>query len=190
LADRPVPAGIYLNVAVRGLLTGLVYGLMALGFPDLRRGARRQFRPRQMMTIAMYLAIALFSAYKLDPLVMLVPISGVICARLRDAARAHQSFINRPEHSQFMLLVAIALIMVNGSHRLRQTRRAQTRHASTVFMGRLIVDATGYAGAAALVVAAALFASSASRWPARPSGPAPTTCRRPGGRARRQRPMR
>ena len=42
------PAEIYLNVAVSGLLTGLVYGLMALGpVGHLRRGARGQLRPRR-----------------------------------------------------------------------------------------------------------------------------------------------
>ena len=76
-----MPAEIYLNVAVSGLLTGLVYGLMALGLSVIFGVVRVvNFAHGEMMTIAMYLAVALFSAYKLDPLVMLVPIAAVLFA--------------------------------------------------------------------------------------------------------------
>ena len=64
-----MPAEIYLNVAVSGLLTGLVYGLMALGLSVIFGVVRVvNFAHGEMMTIAMYLAIALFAAYGLDPL--------------------------------------------------------------------------------------------------------------------------
>ena len=112
---EPVPVDIYLNVAVSGLLTGLVYGLMALGLSVIFGVVRVvNFAHGEMMTIAMYLAIVLFSAFKLDPLVMMVPIAGVLFA-LGYAMQAGliNPFIDRPEHSQFMLLVAIAIIMVN-----------------------------------------------------------------------------
>ena len=60
--DRSVPAEIYLNVAVSGLLTGLVYGLMALGLSVIFGVVRVvNFAHGEMMTIAMYLAVALFS---------------------------------------------------------------------------------------------------------------------------------
>ena len=56
-------AEIYLNVAVSGLLTGLVYGLMALGLSVIFGVVRVvNFAHGEMMTIAMYLAIVLFSA--------------------------------------------------------------------------------------------------------------------------------
>jgi branched-chain amino acid transport system permease protein len=72
--------------------------------------------------------------------------------------RAHNPFINRPEHSQFMLLVAIALIMVNGSSSSRpDAQSVQTRYASTASCWGPIVTPPVYAYAA-LVVAAALFA--------------------------------
>ncbi len=46
---------------------------------------------------------------------MLVPISAVLFALGYLMQRALiNPFINRPEHSQFMLLVAVALIMVNA----------------------------------------------------------------------------
>ena len=159
-----MPADIYLNVALSGLLTGLVYGLMALGLSVIFGVVRVvNFAHGEMMTVAMYIAVVLFSTFKLDPLVMMVPIAGVLFA-LGYAMQAGliNPFINRPEHSQFMLLVAIAIIMVNGLLILfgPDARNVQTSYAFDSFaLGPLIVDATKtYAGGAAVVVAAALFA--------------------------------
>ena len=89
VAGSLVPAEIYLNVAVSGLLTGLVYGLMALGLSVIFGVVRVvNFAHGEMMTIAMYLALVLFAAFKLDPLVMLVPIAALLFAlRLPDAGR-------------------------------------------------------------------------------------------------------
>jgi branched-chain amino acid transport system permease protein len=164
LQDKTVPAEIYLNVAVGGLLTGLVYGLMALGLSVIFGVIRVvNFAHGEMMTIAMYIAVALFSAFKLDPLVMLVPIAAVLFA-LGYVMQAGliNPFINRPEHSQFILLVAVALIMVNGLLIIfgPDARNVTTSYSFDSFqIGPLIVDATKvYAGAAAIVVAAALFA--------------------------------
>ena len=57
----------------------------------------------------------LFSGFGLDPLVMVVPIAAVLFAfGYALQAGIINLFVNRPEHSQFMLLVAIALIIVNG----------------------------------------------------------------------------
>jgi branched-chain amino acid transport system permease protein len=159
-----VPADIYLNVAVSGLLTGLVYGLMALGLSVIFGVVRVvNFAHGEMMTIAMYVAIVLFSAFKLDPLVMMVPIAALLFALgyLLQAGLI-TPFINRPEHSQFMLLIAVAIILVNGLLIVfgPDARSVQTAYSYDSFQfGRLIVDATKvYAGGAALVVAAALFA--------------------------------
>ena len=104
-----------LNVAVGGVLTGLVYGLMALGLSVIFGVVRVvNFAHGEMMTIAMYLAVTLFGAFELDPLIMLVPIAAVLFA-LGYAMQAGliNPFINRPEHTQFMLLVAVAIIIVN-----------------------------------------------------------------------------
>ena len=66
---------VYLNVAVAGVLTGLVYGLMALGLSVIFGVVRVvNFAHGEMMSIAMYIAVVLFSSFHLDPLVMLVPI--------------------------------------------------------------------------------------------------------------------
>src|SRR5678809_1319588 len=69
------------NVIVSGLLTGLVYGLMALGLSVIFGVVRVvNFAHGEMMTIAMYIAVVLFSTLGLDPLVMLVPIAAVMFA--------------------------------------------------------------------------------------------------------------
>jgi branched-chain amino acid transport system permease protein len=121
------------------------------------------FAHGEMMTIAMYLAILLFTAYKLDPLVMMVPVAGVLFALGYVLQRGLiNPFINRPEHSQFMLLVAVALIMVNALLIVfgPDAQGVQTSYSFRSFLvGPLIIDANkAYAGAAAVVVAAALFA--------------------------------
>jgi branched-chain amino acid transport system permease protein len=159
-----VAAEIYLNVAVSGLLTGLIYGLMALGLSVIFGVVRVvNFAHGEMMTIAMYLAIVLFASLGLDPLLMVVPIAGVLFA-LGYALQAGiiNPFISRPEHSQFMLLVAIALIIVNVLLIVfgPDARNVQTSYSFASFLiGTLIVDATKvYAGVATLLVAAALFA--------------------------------
>jgi branched-chain amino acid transport system permease protein len=159
-----VAAEIYLNVVVSGLLTGLVYGLMALGLSVIFGVVRVvNFAHGEMMTIAMYIAIVLFNALRLDPLAMAVPIAAVLFAfGYALQAGLVNPFINRPEHSQFILLVAVALIIVNALLIVfgPDARSVQTSYSFDSFqVGRLIVDATKvYAGGATVVVAAALFA--------------------------------
>ena len=159
-----MPFEIYLNVAVSGLLTGLVYGLMALGLSVIFGVVRVvNFAHGEMMTLAMYLAVVLFASFKLDPLLMMIPIAAVLFG-LGYAMQIGliNPFIARPEHSQFMLLVAIAIILVNGLLIVfgPDARNVQTSYAFDSFaVGPLIVDATKvYAGVAAIVVAGALFA--------------------------------
>ena len=159
-----MPAEIYFNVAVGGVLTGLVYGLMALGLSVIFGVTRIvNFAHGEMMTIAMYIAVVLFSTLKLDPLVMMVPIAAVLFA-LGYVMQAGliSPFINRPEHSQFMLLVAIAIIMVNGLLIVfgPDARNVQTSYSLDSFeVGGLIIDATKlYTGVAAIVAAVALLA--------------------------------
>jgi len=159
-----VPAEIYLNVAVSGLLTGLVYGLMALGLSVIFGVVRVvNFAHGEMMTIAMYLAVVAFAALKLDPLLLLLPIAAALFV-LGYALQLGliNPFITRPEHSQFLLLLAIAIIIVNGLLIVfgPDARNVQVAYSFDSFqLGPLIVDASKvYAGVAALLVAAALFA--------------------------------
>jgi branched-chain amino acid transport system permease protein len=158
-----VPIDVYLNVAVAGILTGLVYGLMALGLSVIFGVVRVvNFAHGEMMSIAMYLTVLLFSGLHLDPLVMLVPIAAVLFVfGYALQAGLINPFISRPEHSQFLLLVALALIIVNTLLILfgPDARTVQTSYAFDSFQwGALIVDATKlYAGAAAIIAAGVLF---------------------------------
>jgi len=159
-----LPFDIYLNVAVGGVLTGLVYGLMALGLSVIFGVVRVvNFAHGEMMTIAMYLAVTLFTVFHLDPLLMLVPIAAVlgVFGYLLQASLINP-FITRPEHSQFLLLVAIALIIVNVLLIIYgpDSQNVQVSYAFTSYqIGPVILDATKlYAGIGAVLVAAALFA--------------------------------
>jgi len=158
-----VAIDVYLNVAVAGVLTGLVYGLMALGLSVIFGVVRVvNFAHGEMMSIAMYLTVLLFSGLHLDPLVMLVPIAAVLFVfGYALQAGLINPFISRPEHSQFLLLVALALIIANTLLILfgPDARTVQTSYAFDSFQwGALIVDATKlYAGGAAILAAALLF---------------------------------
>jgi branched-chain amino acid transport system permease protein len=159
-----VPFSVYLNVAVGGILTGLVYGLMALGLSVIFGVVRVvNFAHGEMMTIAMYIAVALFAAFHLDPLMMLVPIAAVLFAfGYVIQAGLINAFITRPEHSQFLLLVGIGLIIANGLLILfgPDAQNVQVSYAFDSFqIGPLIIDATKlYAAIGAILVALALFA--------------------------------
>jgi branched-chain amino acid transport system permease protein len=158
-----VPADIYLNVAVGGILTGLVYGLMALGLSVIFGVVRVvNFAHGEMMTLAMYIVVTLFSAFHLDPLVMMVPIAAVMFAfGYVLQARLINPFVTRPDYMQFLLLVAIAIIIVNGLLIIYgpDARNVQVSYGYDSFQyGRLIVDATKlYAALAAIAVAGSLF---------------------------------
>jgi len=162
--DQAVPADIYLNVAVGGVLTGLVYGLMALGLSVIFGVVRVvNFAHGEMMTLAMYIAITLFTAFHLDPLVMLVPIASVMFVfGYVVQVRLINPFITRPDYMQFLLLVAVGIIIVNGLLITfgPDVKSVQVSYAFDSFqVGPLIIDATKlYAAVAAIVVSAALFA--------------------------------
>jgi branched-chain amino acid transport system permease protein len=158
-----MPFDVYLNVAVGGILTGLVYGLLALGLSVIFGVVRVvNFAHGEMMTIAMFLTVVLCTWLHLDPLILLVPIAAVLFAFGYVLQRGLiNPFITRPEHSQFLLLVALAIIITNTLLIIfgPDARSVQTAYGFESFqLGPLIVDAAKvYAGAAAIVFAAALF---------------------------------
>ncbi len=159
-----MPFAVYLNVAVGGVLTGLVYGLMALGLSVIFGVVRVvNFAHGEMMTIAMFIAVVMFAWFHLDPLVMLAPIAAImfVFGYALQAALINP-FVRRPEYSQFLLLVALAMVITNTLLIVfgPDARSVQTSYAYESFqLGTLIVDAAKlYAGLAAIVFAAALFA--------------------------------
>jgi len=153
-----------LNVTIAGVLTGLVYGLMALGLSVIFGVVRVvNFAHGEMMTIAMYAAVVLFAALKLDPFIVMLPVGAAFFAfGYAMQAGFINPFITRPEHSQFMLLVAVAIIMVNALLMVfgPDARNVQVDYQLESFeIGKILLDkARLYAAIAALVAAAALFA--------------------------------
>ena len=158
-----MPLDVYLNVAVGGVLTGLVYGLMALGLSVIFGVVRVvNFAHGEMTTIAMFIAAVLCSGFHLDPLVLLIPIAAVLFVfGYALQASLINPFITRPEYSQFLLLVALAIIITNTLLIVfgPDARSVQTSYGFESFqLGLLIIDAAKvYAGLAAILFAAALF---------------------------------
>jgi len=159
-----MPADLVANVVISGVLTGLVYGLMALGLSVIFGVVRVvNFAHGEMMTIAMYAAVMLFASLKLDPFLAIVPVAAAFFAFGYAMQTALVNpFITRPEHSQFMLLVAVAIIMVNGLLLAfgPNARNVQTEYQLESFaLGPLLFDkGRVYAAGAALAASAALFA--------------------------------
>ena len=157
-------ADLVANVVVSGILTGLVYGLMALGLSVIFGVVRVvNFAHGEMMTIAMYAATVLFAALKLDPFVAMLPVAAAFFV-FGYALQAGfiNPFITRPEHSQFMLLVAVAIILVNAMLMIfgPDARNVQVDYQLESFeIGPILVDkARLFAASAAVIAAAGLFA--------------------------------
>lgn len=159
----PIDPISFTNVIISGTLTGLVYGLMALGLSVIFGVARVvNFAHGEMMTVAMYAAVMLFAGMKLDPFVTVIPIAAAFCLLGYFLQRTViQPFIARPEHSQFILLLAIAVIMTNLLLILfgPDARSVQLDSLlESVEIGPLLVDRGKlYAALVATVTAAVLF---------------------------------
>ena len=152
-----------LNVVIAGVLTGLVYGLMALGLSVIFGVVRVvNFAHGEMMTIAMYAATVLFAALKLDPFLAVLPVAAAFFVfGYALQAGLINPFITRPEHSQFMLLVAVAIIMVNALLLVfgPDARNVQVDYQLESFeVGKILLDkARVFAAGLAVLAAAALF---------------------------------
>src|SRR5687768_4019486 len=159
-----MPLELVANVIIAGVLTGLVYGLMALGLSVIFGVVRVvNFAHGEMMTIAMYAATVLFAALKLDPFLAVVPVAAAFFVfGYAMQAGFINPFITRPEHSQFMLLVAVAIIMVNTLLLAfgPDAKNVQVDYQLESFeVGKLLLDkARVFAAGLAVVAAAALFA--------------------------------
>lgn len=159
-----MPFDFYLTVAAQGLLTGLVYGLMALGLSVIFGVVRVvNFAHGEFAVAAMYLAFVLFARLGLDPIVAMLPIAaGFFGIGYLLQRHLVNRFVGRPEHEQFILLVGLAIAMVNGMLMLfgPDTHHANLDYAFDSYMlGEVLVDKVRvYAAAAALAVSAALFA--------------------------------
>ncbi|MEO8080880.1 MAG: branched-chain amino acid ABC transporter permease [Caldimonas sp.] len=159
-----MPLEAIVNIVISGLLTGLVYGLMALGLSVIYGVVRIvNFAHGEMMTMAMYAAVVLFATWHLDPLWMLVPVVVAFFAFGYALQRVLiNPFIDRPEHSQFMLLLAVALVLVNGLLIVfgPDARTVQVDYAlDSIAIGPILVDKVRVICAVvSLAVCAVLFA--------------------------------
>jgi branched-chain amino acid transport system permease protein len=151
------------SVVVAGVLTGLVYGLMALGLSVIF-GVMKvvNFAHGEMMTLAMYATVIACSAWSLDPFVVLLPVAfGFFGLGYALQAGVINRFITKPEHVQFLLLLAVATIMVNGQLMAfgPDAQGVQTDYQLDAFeIGPFLVDTVRvYAAAAALATSAVVI---------------------------------
>ncbi|HKU99722.1 MAG TPA: branched-chain amino acid ABC transporter permease [Vineibacter sp.] len=152
-----------LQAIVMGLLTGMVYGLMALGLSVIF-GVMRvvNFAHGEMMVVGMYLAWLAFDQLGLDPLVSLPAVAAALFVFGYVLQRTViNPFIGLPEHMQFMLLLAVAILLVNACLAIfgPDTHGVQVDYMFDSFnIGPLVLDAVRvYAALAALVVAGLLW---------------------------------
>jgi len=106
-------ASFYLGILLQGLLTGAVYGLMALGLSVIFGVIRVvNFAHGEMMVLAMYAAYLANAAAGVDPLLAL-PLVTLALFALGYALQRFliNRFIARPDNQQFLLLLAIATIL-------------------------------------------------------------------------------
>ncbi len=103
------------GVIVQGMLTGLVYGLMALGLSVIFGVVRVvNFAHGEFAVVAMYAAWLMFTYWGLDPIVSALPVAA-LCFVVGYLLQRHliSPFVGRPEHEQFILLVGVAMIVLN-----------------------------------------------------------------------------
>ena len=104
---------LYLNIIVAGLLTGAVYGLMALGLSVIFGVIRVvNFAHGEMMVVGMYAAWLIASRTGLDPIAALLLVTaGLFLLGYALQRVLINRYIARPEHEQFLLLLAVATII-------------------------------------------------------------------------------
>ena len=103
------------NAVVSGILTGTVYGLMALGLSAIFGVIRLvNFAHGELMTLAMYTAVVAFQRLALDPFATMIGAAVVFAAFGYALQRGFiNRFIRRPEHTQMLLMIALAMILGN-----------------------------------------------------------------------------
>jgi branched-chain amino acid transport system permease protein len=155
---------LYLEVLIQGVLSGLVYGLMALGLSVIFGVVRVvNFAHGEFAVIAMYAAFVLHATLGFDPFLSVAPMAAAFFAIGYALQRSLiDPFVGRPEHEQFILLVGVAIVLVNGT---LMAFGPDARHVGLPYafdswlVGPLVIDKVRvYAAVAALLVAGALLA--------------------------------
>lgn len=154
----------YANILINGLMTGLIYGLSALGLSVIFGVVRVvNFAHGEMMVGGMFLTMLMVRASGLDPLICLPVVAAILFAfgfllqRFLIERVAHLA-----DHMQFLLMAAIATAMTASYLMIfgPETKGVQLSYGYDSYeVGPLILDKTRVlAAVAALVVSAALFA--------------------------------
>jgi branched-chain amino acid transport system permease protein len=106
-----------LNILVAGLLTGAIYGLMALGLSVIFGVIRVvNFAHGEMMVAGMYVAIALNARWGVDPLLALPPVAALLFAAGYLLQRGLiNRLIDRPHYNQFLVLLAISILFTSST---------------------------------------------------------------------------
>jgi branched-chain amino acid transport system permease protein len=151
---------LYANIMVAGLLTGAVYGLMALGLSVIFGVIRIvNFAHGEMMVLAMYAAYVFNRHTGLDPLVTLPLVTLALFFLGYGLQRLLiNRYISRPDHEQFLLLLALAtvitasLLMGFGP----DARNVQLAYAYDSYeLGPVLLDKVRVIAAAGAVIGAA-----------------------------------
>jgi branched-chain amino acid transport system permease protein len=135
---------------------------MALGLSVIYGVVRIvNFAHGELMALAMYVTVIAFSALKLDPLWTLLPVALAFFGLGYLLQRALiNPFIDRPEHAQFILLLAVALVLVNGLLLAfgPDARNVQVDYALDSYqIGTLLVDKVRIVCAAVALVCCTLL---------------------------------
>ena len=157
-------AELYLKVAASGLLIGMVYALIAIGLTIIF-GVMRvvNFAHGEMVVMGMYLGYALWTLFAI-PAIPAALIAAVVLFGLGVFLQVTvvSRFVGRPQHSQFILFIAFALV-ITGLHLMLMGPDARAIMAPISFqtyaIGGLRLDAARVqAAATALVMILALVA--------------------------------
>jgi branched-chain amino acid transport system permease protein len=154
-----------LNILIAGLLTGAVYGMAALGLSVIFGVIRVvNFAHGEMMVAGMYAAFVLNTSLGIDPILALPLVAALLFAAGYALQRGLVNrFIARPEHNQFLLLLAISILLTSGTLMIfgPDARNVQLPYAFDSYeIGGLIIDKVrlfAAAGALALVLALTAF---------------------------------
>jgi branched-chain amino acid transport system permease protein len=105
----------HVSIGLTGLLTGLIYSLMAVGL-SVVFGVTRivNFAHGEMLVLAAFIAIYLYKTLGIDPLI-LIPVVSLIMFSMGYILQKTlvNRLLNRSEHSQFLALAATAIILLN-----------------------------------------------------------------------------
>ncbi len=148
--------------ALAGLLTGAVYGLMALGLSVIFGVVRIvNFAHGEMMVLAMYFVILLHRFLGLDPIAA-APVIAVALFVLGYALQRGvlDRFIARPEHEQFLLMLGVAILLTSSMLMAfgPDARNIDTPYAFDSYeVGGLIIDKVRVFAASGAVLCMALL---------------------------------